>query len=115
PTSTVALTTTTAAPTTTTTTRPLRTTTTRVTVPPTPPPTAAPRTLPPTTVRTTLPPQTNCPNGTYVNSSGNTVCRPDQAPSPPPGATARCVDGTYSFSQHRQGTCSHHGGVAEWL
>jgi Protein of unknown function (DUF3761) len=37
------------------------------------------------------------------------------AGSPPPGATARCRDGTYSFSQHRQGTCSHHSGVAEWL
>jgi hypothetical protein len=35
--------------------------------------------------------------------------------APPPGATARCRDGTYSFSQHRSGTCSHHGGVAVWL
>jgi Protein of unknown function (DUF3761) len=33
----------------------------------------------------------------------------------PPGATARCSDGTYSFSTTRSGTCSHHGGVAEWL
>lgn len=33
----------------------------------------------------------------------------------PPGATARCTDGTYSFSQTRSGTCSHHGGVAQWL
>jgi hypothetical protein len=33
----------------------------------------------------------------------------------PPSATARCRDGTYSFSQHHQGTCSHHGGVAMWL
>lgn len=33
----------------------------------------------------------------------------------PPGATARCRDGTYSFSQHRSGTCSYHGGVAVWL
>ena len=33
----------------------------------------------------------------------------------PPGATALCVDGTYSFSQHHSGTCSHHGGVAKWL
>ena len=32
--------------------------------------------------------------------------------SPPPRATARCNDGTYSFSQTRSGTCSHHGGVA---
>jgi hypothetical protein len=35
--------------------------------------------------------------------------------SPPPGATALCRDGTYSFSKHRSGTCSHHGGVAKWL
>jgi Protein of unknown function (DUF3761) len=35
--------------------------------------------------------------------------------SPPPGATARCHDGTYSFSHHHSGTCSHHGGVAKWL
>ncbi len=33
----------------------------------------------------------------------------------PAGATARCHDGTYSFSQHHSGTCSHHGGVAAWL
>jgi hypothetical protein len=37
------------------------------------------------------------------------------AGSAPPGATARCRDGTYSFSAHRSGTCSHHGGVAVWL
>ncbi|MEN9557829.1 MAG: hypothetical protein RL141_198 [Candidatus Parcubacteria bacterium] len=30
------------------------------------------------------------------------------------GASARCEDGTYSFSESRRGTCSHHGGVAEW-
>ena len=29
--------------------------------------------------------------------------------------TAICRDGTYSYSQTHQGTCSHHGGVAEWL
>ena len=33
----------------------------------------------------------------------------------PPGATAKCRDGSYSFSQHHSGTCSHHGGVAVWL
>jgi hypothetical protein len=37
------------------------------------------------------------------------------ASSPPLGATARCRDGTYSFSQHRSGTCAHHDGVAAWL
>ena len=35
--------------------------------------------------------------------------------TPPPGATARCNDGTYSYSQTHSGTCSHHGGVAQWL
>jgi hypothetical protein len=33
----------------------------------------------------------------------------------PPGATARCNDGTYSFSATHSGTCSHHGGVSVWL
>ena len=28
--------------------------------------------------------------------------------------TARCRDGSRSFSHHSQGTCSHHGGVAGW-
>jgi hypothetical protein len=61
------------------------------------------------------PAQPTCPNGTYVNSAGNTVCSPYSAPSAPGGATAQCVDGTYSFSQTHSGTCSHHGGVAQWL
>jgi len=30
-------------------------------------------------------------------------------------ATARCRDGTLSFSANACGTCSHHGGVKEWL
>ncbi len=33
----------------------------------------------------------------------------------PPGATAKCKDGTYSKSAHRSGTCSSHGGVDTWL
>ncbi len=33
----------------------------------------------------------------------------------PTGATATCKDGAYSKSQHHSGTCSSHGGVAEWL
>jgi hypothetical protein len=50
------------------------------------------------------------------------VCNPPSAtpqPSTPtvttcPGATAICNDGTCSYSQHRSGTCSHHGGVRQW-
>lgn len=51
----------------------------------------------------------------YRNSDGQCVHDPVQAPSAPSGATAECKDGTYSFSKHRSGTCSGHGGVAEWL
>ncbi len=58
---------------------------------------------------------TSCPNGTYVNSNGNRVCRPYESNSAPAGASAQCEDGTYSFSQSRRGTCSGHGGVAQWL
>jgi len=51
----------------------------------------------------------------YTNSAGDYVQSPTYAPSAPAGATAKCGDGTYSFSQSRSGTCSHHGGVAQWL
>ena len=52
----------------------------------------------------------------YTNSDGQSVHSPAYSSSGvPAGATALCSDGTYSFSQHRQGTCSHHGGVAKWL
>ena len=54
-------------------------------------------------------------NGSYVNSKGRIVKRPENCSGSPAGATARCRDGTYSFSQSRRGTCSHHGGVASWL
>lgn len=51
----------------------------------------------------------------YTNVNGNQVHAPAYSNTVPQGATAQCIDGTYSFSQHRQGTCSHHGGVAQWL
>lgn len=51
----------------------------------------------------------------YTNSAGQRVQSPTYYSSAPRGATARCVDGTYSFSRNRRGTCSHHGGVAQWL
>jgi hypothetical protein len=61
-----------------------------------------------------------CDAGTYQNSSGTCVPNPTQPdPSepqqPPSGATAKCRDGDWSFSQHHSGTCSGHGGVAEWV
>ncbi len=48
----------------------------------------------------------------YVNVDGVWVPSPGNDPT---GASAQCRDGTYSYSQHRQGTCSGHGGVARWL
>ncbi|KAF6706239.1 DUF3761 domain-containing protein [Enterobacter hormaechei] len=32
-----------------------------------------------------------------------------------PGATARCKDGSFSHSKQHSGSCSRHGGVAQWL
>jgi hypothetical protein len=40
-----------------------------------------------------------------------TVARPADAPA---NSTAKCRDGTYSSSLQHSGSCSHHGGVAEW-
>lgn len=53
----------------------------------------------------------------YINVDGEFVPSPTRAADgqPPPGASAQCQDGTYSFSKHRRGTCSWHGGVARWL
>ncbi|CAG9246559.1 conserved exported hypothetical protein [Paraburkholderia unamae] len=55
-------------------------------------------------------------HGHYVNHDGHGVHSPSRTKdgAVPPGATAHCGDGTYSFSQHHSGTCSRHGGVAEW-
>jgi hypothetical protein len=52
------------------------------------------------------PPATRAPSST------------SRAPSRPPVAgqpTARCKDGTMSYSKHHSGSCSHHGGVAQFL
>ena len=53
-------------------------------------------------------------DGYYINVSGHHVHRPVASSRRPPGASAHCGDGTWSFSEHHRGTCSHHGGVAEW-
>jgi hypothetical protein len=56
-------------------------------------------------------------HGHYINRDGNAVHSPARSKSGaiPQGASARCRDGTYSFSRHHSGTCSRHGGVASWL
>lgn len=84
--------------------------------------TPTPKYIPPTSTPTpTVQPvtQTNSSglsnDNTYINSAGNEVHSPAYSDSVPAGASAICGDGTYSFSQSRRGTCSHHGGVAQWL
>lgn len=67
------------------------------------------------TPTSTVQPKPTSTSGTYTNSTGVTVKSPVVAPSAPVGASAKCKDGTYSFSQSRRGTCSYHGGVSLWL
>lgn len=67
------------------------------------------------------------PVGCVYRASPNLRTYAPPAPSPrrtrterrprthPAGASAICRDGTYSYSAHRRGTCSWHGGVAQWL
>jgi hypothetical protein len=50
--------------------------------------------------------------GSYSGTSGSATASTSNSPA---GATAQCNDGTYSYSRHRSGTCSHHGGVARWI
>jgi hypothetical protein len=60
----------------------------------------------------------SCHRGYYKNVSGHCVHRPVKVKknaAAPAGATAKCRDGSYSFSEHASGTCSHHGGVAVWI
>ena len=52
--------------------------------------------------------------GSYTNSSGHVVSDPKCVTGHVQGETAICRDGSHSFSEHHRGTCSGHGGVAEW-
>ncbi|OEZ54857.1 MULTISPECIES: DUF3761 domain-containing protein [unclassified Duganella] len=56
-------------------------------------------------------------HGHYVNKAGQEVHAPAKSVDGkvPAGASAKCRDGSYSFSKSHRGTCSHHGGVADWL
>lgn len=56
-------------------------------------------------------------HGYYTNKSGQTVHSPSKSKTgeAPANATAKCRDGSYSFSKHHRGTCSGHQGVALWM
>lgn len=51
----------------------------------------------------------------YINVYGRVVPSPSYFTTAPASASAKCKDGTYSFSMSRRGTCSGHKGVARWL
>lgn len=70
---------------------------------------AAPRAVPGATPAPPAEKQRHAPN-----PKSELTTKPPVAPDGSK-ATARCQDGTYSRSSHHSGTCSGHGGVAEWL
>jgi hypothetical protein len=51
----------------------------------------------------------------YLNRDHQETHRPTTTADDvkPVGASAKCADGQYSFSRHRSGTCSSHGGLAQ--
>ena len=76
-------------------------------------PSLTPTTIPSATAVTPILLPTKVPTSTYpsVYIPPSDLTIPDNGS----GASAICNDGTYSYSAHRRGTCSHHGGVAQWL
>ena len=46
---------------------------------------------------------------------GAAITSPSADAGAPAGATAKCKDGSFSESAHHSGSCSRHGGVAQFL
>jgi hypothetical protein len=63
------------------------------------------------------PPANACSTDFYKAASGHCVHRPVCTPAPPPGATAQCRDGCYSFSEDPtdDDTCHGRGGVKQYF
>jgi hypothetical protein len=55
------------------------------------------------------------PAAPAANASNATNGSGKKEDNDPTGAIAKCKDGMYSHSAHRTGSCSRHGGVAQWL
>jgi hypothetical protein len=71
-----------------------------------------------TTAIALAPPASACPKGYYKAASGDCVHRPICGiTTPPPGATALCGDGCYSFSENpdEDDTCRGHSGTRKVL
>ncbi len=77
-----------------------------------PPPAASPTTTEQTTTEQTTTEQTTTATPSKSSATGGSGKPEDNDPT---GAIAKCKDGMYSHSAHRSGSCSGHGGVAQWL
>jgi hypothetical protein len=56
--------------------------------------------------------------GTTVRSragSPPSITKHGKTKAPPKAATARCMNGTYSYERHKRKACTKQGGVAGWL
>lgn len=53
-------------------------------------------------------------SGSHSKSSKSYHTSSPQDTNIPKNCAIRCCDGTLSYSKHRRGTCSHHGGVCDW-
>jgi hypothetical protein len=71
-------------------------------------------TLIPIATNTFLPTNTASPSSTPKPTA--TIYIPPAPPvsNHPPGTSGQCKDGSYTSAQHKQGACSHHGGVSIW-
>lgn len=52
---------------------------------------------------------------TWVTADPSSAAATPTSTTPASAVTAICRDGAYSYSAHRSGTCSDHGGVATWV
>jgi hypothetical protein len=77
-------------------------------------PVAAPAVAPPP-ASVAPPAASSAPAAAAKPAASSSKSTPASGNTDPTGATAKCKDGTYSKSQQHSGTCSNHGGVAEWL
>jgi hypothetical protein len=67
--------------------------------------------------KTPAPAQSTAPAPAVQGRSAAPISRSPRQSSAPATTqpTAKCRDGSASYSAHHSGSCSHHGGVAEWL
>jgi len=78
---------------------------------------ATPPPVPRAAAPTPPPPRQSAPTARSTPAPGPAVAqtKSKHASNDPTGAIARCKDGMYWHGTRHSGSCSRHGGVAEWL